>query len=262
MIFYEWMLLFVLGKKRWMAVGGLLFSLSVLAGFLIGPQWEHVMTPLDFMVAAMNQKLICLVWVPVCYLFLISDVAVRDLSGGTLSLLITRIRSRSTWFFAKACSLFITAFIVTVFTGLVLCLGGLLWGLSPSSASGYPLILHVPGIVLYPGLFSLYVLGLTTLGMVVLVLSLWWKKSVWAWIAGTVLSLVAFGTYIFNPEVAVWLPSTHMKFDLHAPFNPNNSYRMMTLGWSFVYLTVVTVFNYLLGLFRFRKMNLLIRETG
>lgn len=261
MITFELISLFTRRKWYWLSFCSLWLVFSVMAKFLVGPAIRagEVVSVWDFMIASLTQKFLSIVLVPILFLLLIADLIIRDFNDGYLGYIMNRVSRRTTWFIAKSIALFSASFLFTAIIGVFLFIAGVIWQIPLVNSLHHPLGAFAQQLRLVPAympftMLSFCVIGLTAFGMFILTLSMFVRNSTILLGIGLFLAVLSYGTYIYYPQLAMYLPTTHLKFDHHAPFNPHK--HAITLTWSFVYAIILFSVSFLVGLFKSRTMNL------
>ncbi|SMO95638.1 hypothetical protein [Melghirimyces algeriensis] len=263
MILFEMEQLIDRQKKRWLLLLLTLLAVSIASKFLIGSDIRSgfVTNAWDFMLASVTQMFFAIVIIPVIYLLSISDLVIRDMNG-FLHYVLFRAKNRYVWWLAKFILLFLHAVLVVCFTLFCLWIAALFWGFPLTGPVLYPhyAIMETPFV--FASIFAIHTLALFALGLLVTLISLWTKSVIISGCIGLLLCVVAFGTHIYQPDIAGWLPTTPMRLDLHHPYNPHRTITNFTVQHSVGYLFfLITIFHFL-GALRIRCMNFFIKERS
>lgn len=255
MITFDIIQVIVQRKRRWffIVVAISIFILFDLAG-LHDQQQPSIFL---FMVYALNQHFFVILFVPVLFLMLISDLFLRDQFTGYMHFSFNRYSSRFSWFFSKMIALFFAAFLLTVICFVVCTVVGMLgnykWNFS------VPIFgMNAPVYYTFASIFFLFVFTLMSFGALTFLVSVVFPHPVYVWISG---SFIAFASYILwfksSASWVPWLPMAQMMYLLHVPNNRYEVIEGFTMSWSFYYTLSLICVTSGISFAIVRKKNLL-----
>jgi ABC-type transport system involved in multi-copper enzyme maturation permease subunit len=254
-------------KWRWLITAGILFVVSFFIklslNYNIAKQMEASLT--DFIVEGLNQQFLVIIVLPMLFLFLITDTLLRDIENGYVSLLFTRAHSRFSWLIAKLVSLFIYANLFTLLCLVIYFIDGLLLGLPFSEVWAHQLLqaegqVQISPVMIILSSYILHVLGLTSLGMLVIFFSLLFNSTIIAMGLGAILSIFSYIAWMDWRGIVKWMITSQMLLSSHFPYSPDPTFTTLTIYWSFGYFLFLFAISFLLTYFWFIRMNLAKRK--
>lgn len=254
-------------KWRWLITAGILFVVSFFIKLSLNYSTVKQMEAslIDFIVEGLNQQFLVIIVLPMLFLFLITDTLLRDIENGYVSLLFTRAHSRFSWLIAKLISLFVYANLFTLLCFLIYLLDGLLLGLPFSEVWAHQFLqvegqVQISPVMIILSSYVLHVLGLTSLGMLVIFFSLLFNSAIIAMGLGVILSIFSYISWMNWRGIAKWMPTIQMLFNSHFPYSPDRAFATLTIHWSFGYFLILFAVSFLLSYFWFIRMNLAKRK--
>ena len=260
MIFREFVNLFTRRKAYWIIITLLWCLFLFESSPFIDPTTGADGTIWDFMVNILLKKFIHTMLFPIFYFCLIADLITRDFKHNYIGFLMSRVKRRSTWFFAKIITLFSAAFVLIAWLGAMSLIAGILKGLTFTNSFhgsyAHCFTNHIDQIPIFWIAFLLvfYIIGLTSLGVLLIVFSLFYPNTIVIWGLGILLCVLAWGAYPWNMALAVWLPSARLNFGAY--FFAEEPSELFGLGESLWFFFIIIIVALICGLLQVCRMNL------
>lgn len=265
------------GWKKWIGGIFIIFILAVglkylvIADFL--PKYKTLIFK-DYIFSALSYPLYSICAVPLLYSYLVYDIVTRDYEGGYVSFIVSRIENRTTYFISKFILIVLTANIFFFINLGILTITAMLFRLPLHGISYYPTLKFSTELGLNTGSifliqYSIYVIGLTAIGMIVLTISLLFNSGTYSIIAVVMLMIQGREAFFNNELILKWSPVSQMVLAKHYPFYfynygsySNKSIEYYTIHYSIIFYLIVIIIAFIVGLMRINRMNLSKKSGG
>ncbi len=220
-----------------------------------------VLTVPDYLVGLFNSAQFVMFFIfPVLFAVLIADLITADFDDGLIYLILSRVESRFHYLIAKCAIVFLMAIVFTCLVVITVLFVAAVFRI-PFSGETYHYLfladLSVSSTLTYVMILTTFILGLTFIGMLTLVISVYTSG---AGIAVAVIILFGFIHnifYVLGSHFLLWLPFTQYVVGMHARYAPFGiSVPYFTNTFSSMYLIIGIIISFGLMMRKMRSSDI------
>lgn len=220
-----------------------------------------VLTVQDYIVGLFNSAQFVMFFIfPVLFAVLIADLITADFDDGFIYLVLSRLESRFHYLITKCAIVFLMAIIFTCLVVITALFVVAVFRIPFSGETYHYLFLadqRASSIMTYVMILTTFILGLTFIGMLTLVISVYTRG---AGIAVAVIILLGFIHnifYVLGSPFLLWLPFTQYVVGMHANYAPFGiSVPYFTNAFSSAYLIIGIIFSFGLMMWKIRSSDI------